>query len=191
MYFVCPLGVMKTEERHFAEACARQFLDVANQWGITDKTSTIGTDSAPNMVAAGRILPFEHVPCVAHVVQRAVVMSLRDGGFDGALAKCRKVFGHFKHSPANSDELNAQQASLGQDQEQLVQDVPTRWNSTLEMIKRVRRNRDALHTTLSQQKHNLALPTNAEFEKLANLENCWSHAGMVYKDSVFMNWHIS
>ncbi|CAL8234246.1 unnamed protein product [Boreogadus saida] len=24
------LGVMKTEERHFAEACARQFLDVAD-----------------------------------------------------------------------------------------------------------------------------------------------------------------
>ncbi|KAJ7995640.1 hypothetical protein DPEC_G00246680 [Dallia pectoralis] len=93
-----------------------------------------------------------------------------DGGFDGALAKCRKVVGHFKHSPANSDELNVQQASLGQVQESLVQDVPTRWNSTLEMIKRVMRNRDALHTTLSKQKHNLALPTNAEYEKLAKLE---------------------
>ncbi|XP_048014184.1 E3 SUMO-protein ligase ZBED1 [Megalobrama amblycephala] len=150
------LGVMKTEERHFAEACARQFLDVANQWGIADKISTIGTDSAPNMVAAGRILTFEHLPCVAHVVQRAIVMSLREGGFDGALAKCH--------------ELNVQQASLGQVQEPLVQDVPTRWNSTLEMIKRVRRKRDALHTTLSQQKHNLALPTNAEYEKLAKLE---------------------
>lgn len=161
---------MKTEERHFAEACARQFLDVANQWGIADKISTIGTDSAPNMVAAGRILPFEHLPCVAHVVQRAIVMSLREGGFDGALAKCREVVGHFKHSPANSDELNVQQVSLGQVQEPLVQDVPTRWNSTLEMIKRVRRNRDALHTTLSQQKHNLALPTNAEYEKLVKLE---------------------
>ncbi|RXN04083.1 zinc finger BED domain-containing 1-like protein [Labeo rohita] len=30
-------SVMKTEERHFAEACARQFLDVANQWGIAEK----------------------------------------------------------------------------------------------------------------------------------------------------------
>ncbi|KAJ7983462.1 hypothetical protein DPEC_G00378150 [Dallia pectoralis] len=38
------------------------------------------------------------------------------------------------------------------------------------MIKRVMRNRDALHTTLSKQKHNLALPTNAEYEKLAKLE---------------------
>ncbi|XP_054592038.2 E3 SUMO-protein ligase ZBED1-like [Nothobranchius furzeri] len=164
------LGVMKTEERQFADACARQFLDVANQWGIAAKTSTIGTDSARNMVAAGRILPFEHLPCVAHVIQRAIVVSLRESGFDGILVKCRKVVGHFKHSPANLDELNAQQASLGQEQEQLVQDVPTRWNSTLEMVKRVRRNRDALHTTLSQQKHNLALPTNAEYEKLAKLE---------------------
>uniref|UniRef100_A0AAV2KZQ0 HAT C-terminal dimerisation domain-containing protein n=1 Tax=Knipowitschia caucasica TaxID=637954 RepID=A0AAV2KZQ0_KNICA len=91
------------------------------------------------------------------------------GGFDGALAKCRKVVGHFKHSPANSDELNVQQASLGQVQEPLVQDVSTRWNSTLEMLQRVRRNRDALHTVLSQQKQNLALPTNAEYEKLAKL----------------------
>ena len=161
---------MKTEERHFAEACARQFLDVANQWGIADKITTIGTDSAPNMVAAGRILPFEHLPCVAHVVQRSIVMSLRESDFNDALAKCRKVVGHFKHSPANLAELNVQQASLGQVQEQLVQDVPTRWNSTFEMIKRVRRNRDALHTTLSQQKHDLALPTNAEYEKLAKLE---------------------
>nr|XP_055037062.1 E3 SUMO-protein ligase ZBED1-like [Misgurnus anguillicaudatus] len=139
------LGVMNTEEHHFAEACARQFLDVANQWGIADKISTIGTDSAPNMVAAGRILPFEHLPCVAHVVQRAILMSLWEGGFDGVLAKCRKVVGHFKHSPANTDELNVQQASLGQVQE--PQDVPTRWNST-----------------------RLGLIIYAEYEKLAKLE---------------------
>lgn len=76
------LGVMETEERQFAEACARQFLDVANQWGIADKISTIGTDSTPNSVAAGRILPFEHLHCVARVVQRAIVMSFLEGCFD-------------------------------------------------------------------------------------------------------------
>ena len=104
--------MIKTEERHFADACARQFLSVANQWAIQDKITTVGTDSAPNMIAAGRILPFEHLPCIAHLVQRAVVMSLRDGGFDAVLGKCRKVVGHFKHSPANTDELHAHQASL-------------------------------------------------------------------------------
>ena len=79
------LGVVKTEERHLAEACARQFLDVAKEWGITDRVITIGTDSARNMVAAASSLPFEHMPCVAHIIQRTITVSLRDSGFDGAL----------------------------------------------------------------------------------------------------------
>ena len=161
---------MKTEERHFAEACARQFLSVAREWGIEDKITTIGTDSAPNMLAAGRILPFQHVPCVAHLIQRAIVMALRDSGFDVALAKFRKVVGHFKHSPANCDELHAEQASLQLPEEPLVQDVPTRWNSTLEMIKSVRLNREPLQATLAKQKHSLSLPTAAEYEKMERLE---------------------
>ena len=99
---------------HFAEECARQFLDVAKEWGITDRVITIGTDSARNMVAAARSLPFEHMPCVAHIIQRTITVSLRDSGFDGALAKCRKIVGHFKHSPVNTAELKVQQASHGQ-----------------------------------------------------------------------------
>src|SRR4029434_10244236 len=34
------LTCMKTEERHFAEACAKQFLTVASNWAIEDKTTT-------------------------------------------------------------------------------------------------------------------------------------------------------
>ena len=97
-------------------------------------------------------------------------MSLRESGFDVVLAKCRKVVGHFKHSPSNTDELNIQQVSHEQEQESLVQDVATRWNSTLEMVKSIRRNRGPLHATLAQQRHTLALPTDAEYEKLAKLE---------------------
>ncbi|KAK0146221.1 Zinc finger MYM-type protein 1 [Merluccius polli] len=55
--------MLKTEERHFAEACASQLLQVANEWEITGKVTTIGTDSARNMIAAARSLPFEHLPC--------------------------------------------------------------------------------------------------------------------------------
>ena len=50
------LTCMKTEERHFAEACAQQFQTVASNWAIEDKTTTIGTDSARNMIAAARLL---------------------------------------------------------------------------------------------------------------------------------------
>src|SRR4029434_10987573 len=41
---------MKTEERHLAGACAQQFQTVASNWAIEDKTTTIGKDSARNMI---------------------------------------------------------------------------------------------------------------------------------------------
>ena len=164
------LGVLKTEQRHFANACADQFLQVANDWNIVDKVCTLGTDSAHNMVAAARILPYQHLPCVAHGIQRVITVAFREGGFEVPLAKCRKIVGHFKHSPANTEELRAQQVAHGLKEESLAQDVPTRWNSTLEMIKRMQNNKDPIKITLAQQKHQLTLLTTAEYDKLAKLE---------------------
>ncbi|KAL3983475.1 transcription elongation factor SPT4 [Sarotherodon galilaeus] len=103
------LTVMKTEEQHFADTCAEHFMQVARQWGIEHKVSTLTTDSAHNMVAVARQLPFEHMPCVAHSLHRAITVSLQNSPFNSALAKCRKVIGHFKHSPPNALELEQQQ----------------------------------------------------------------------------------
>ncbi|XDV38559.1 hypothetical protein PO909_007933 [Leuciscus waleckii] len=164
------LTILKTEERHFAEACKEQFLSVARKWDIEGKTTTIGTDSARNMVAAIRLTRYEHMNGVAHMVQRSVTVSLADSGFVNALVKARKVVGHFKHSPANAAELQAQQVSLGKKQEPLIQDVPTRWNLTLEMVKRVSRNKEAVIAALDNQEHKLVLPTAAEWDKLQRLE---------------------
>lgn len=122
------------------------------------------------MVAAIRLTRYEHMNCVAHMVQISVTVSLADSGFVNALAKARKVVGHFKHSPANAAELQAQQVSLGKKQEPLMKDVPTRWNSTLEMVKRVSRNKEAVIAALDNQEHKLVLPTAAEWDKLQRLE---------------------
>ncbi|KAL0178787.1 hypothetical protein M9458_027681, partial [Cirrhinus mrigala] len=164
------LTILKTEERHFAEACKEQFLSVARKWDIEGKTTTIGTDSARNMVAAIRLTRYEHMNCVAHMLQRSVTVSLADSGFVNALVKARKVVGHFKHSPANAVELQAQQVSLGKKQEPLIQDVPTRWNSTLEMVKCLSSNKEAVIAALDNQEHKLVLPTAAEWDKLQRLE---------------------
>ncbi|CAB1431295.1 unnamed protein product [Pleuronectes platessa] len=63
------------------------------------------------------------MPCIAH--------SVHPSPFDSGLAKCRRVVGHFKHSPANQAELEQQQVTH-QKKESLAQEVSTRWNSTLE-----------------------------------------------------------
>ncbi|KAF0046375.1 hypothetical protein F2P81_000008 [Scophthalmus maximus] len=70
----------------------------------------------------------------------------------------------------NAAELQAQQAALGQQQEPLIQDVPTRWNSTVEMAKRLNRNQAAKKATLDQQHHKLVMLTPAEWNKLQRLE---------------------
>lgn len=164
------LTVMKTEERHHAATCAEHFMDVAKQWNIERKVSTLSTDSARNMIAATRHLPFEHLPCIAHSIQRTVTVSLQNSAFDGALSKCRKVVGHFKHSPPNTSDLEKQQAAHGLKTESLLQDVPTRWNSTLEMVKRLQRHQEPVKDALALHKSSVAMPTKAELEKLQKLE---------------------
>ena len=80
------LGAMKTETRHFADKVAEQFLKVANDWGIANKMTTIDTDSTANMKAAMRALPYEHIACNAHILQRTITVCLDDNGVVSVLA---------------------------------------------------------------------------------------------------------
>uniref|UniRef100_A0A3B3Q6P6 HAT C-terminal dimerisation domain-containing protein n=1 Tax=Paramormyrops kingsleyae TaxID=1676925 RepID=A0A3B3Q6P6_9TELE len=165
------LTVLKSVTRHYSDACAEQFLTVADDWGIQEKVTTVRTDSARNMVAVARKLPFHHMPCAAHILQRTITVCLSDSGFADTMTKCRKIVAHFKHSPANTEELHQQQISLGQQKDQLIQDVSTRWNSSLDMITRLLRNEEAVKTTLAQQKHKLVMLTASEWDKLHKLQN--------------------
>lgn len=160
----------RNQTNQFADKCAKQFLEVANDWGIENKISIIGTDSAAKMLAAMRALPYKHIICNAHILQRTITVCLDGSGFIGVLAKCCKIVGHFKQSPESTTELNQQQVALGQKSE-LIQDVPTRWNSTLAMVSCLLRNREAVQATLDQQNnHRLVMPTEAEWGKLQRLE---------------------
>lgn len=64
------------------------------------------------------------------------------------LIKCRKLVGHFKHSPANAAELQQEQVQTRQDPVALIQDVPIGWNSTLNMITWLQSNKDTLRAAL-------------------------------------------
>ncbi|XP_034057937.1 zinc finger BED domain-containing protein 1-like [Gymnodraco acuticeps] len=164
------LTIQKTTTRHFAENVAEDFESVAEAWEVTLKVTTIGTDCARTMIAAMRLLTFQHMPCVAHVLQRTITVCLADSGFTGTLARCRKIEGHFKHSPSNTEELHKEQTELEQDKEPLIQDVSTRWNSTLFMISRLLKNQEAVKATLAKQKHKLTMLTTAEWDRLQRLE---------------------
>ncbi|RVE67765.1 hypothetical protein OJAV_G00085120 [Oryzias javanicus] len=74
-------------------------------------------------------------------------------------------------NPARTAQLNQQQAAPRKPCERLLQDEPTRWNSTLGMISRLLQNREAVRAALEQQNNNRpVVPTEAEWEELQRLE---------------------
>ena len=76
--------------------------------------------------------------CFAHILQLIIhdgVLTQR--AVTDVLANCRKIVGHFKHSPLAYCRLKEIQQSLEIPQQHLKQDEPTRWNSTLYMLQSV------------------------------------------------------
>lgn len=95
------------------------------------------------MVAALRLLSFEHLPCTAHILKQTVMVSFHGSGFENVLAKCRKIVGRFKRSPSTAQELSEQQTACGQKQDSRVQDITTKWNSSLKRVKRIQQNKSS------------------------------------------------
>ena len=84
-------------------------------------------------------------------------------GVKNVLARAKKVVEHFNHSRLDSEELKVKQKQLDLPPHCLIQDVVTRWNSTLDMASRLceqqaaiaavlHGKRDLYHLELSPQK---------------------------------------
>lgn len=114
------LAVKKTAERHTAENVAAHIMEVVTEWAIGSKITTIGTDSARNMIAAAAKLDWSHIPCTAHSLQLSINKGIKAAEIDPVLAKARKLVGHFKHSPISTGELNDEQVRRGLPKESLV-----------------------------------------------------------------------
>ena len=95
------------------------------------KVHAILRDNASNMKKAMRDLGVSSLGCFSHMIQLVVhdgLLSQRS--VSDALASGRKIIGHFKHSPLATSRLETVQTGLGMPVKRLIQDVPTRWNST-------------------------------------------------------------
>ena len=140
------LACVHVVERHFPVNVAELYKQFANDWDITKKIQVIVTDNARNMVSAVNQTGFSHIPCLAHSLQLSVLHGFKAADTEVLFVKCRKVIGHFKHSPANTTELqNCSDSPL----RKLQQDVPTRWNSVFEMLQSLLRAREALTLYIS------------------------------------------
>ena len=102
------LQVMPLEESHTGEYMAGKYLEMLAEWEIKhDRVHLVLHDNAANMAKAMRDASLTSLGCFAHTLQRVVhdgVLSLRV--VMDALAVCRKIVGHFKHSSTAYGHLN-------------------------------------------------------------------------------------
>ncbi|KAJ8886714.1 hypothetical protein PR048_012926 [Dryococelus australis] len=143
---------------------------------------SIVRDSGRNIAAGLKMSPFQHTSCLAHTLQLVV----KDAVLTNKIVvninfTCHKLVGHFKHSAHATKVLKSSQNTAGVSQHMLIQEEPTRWNTTLHMLKR-----------LHEQKRALLL-ANAEL-KLTELSNTqWTLIQNIFPIDVFdsVTNHIS
>ena len=102
-------------------------------------------DNAANYVAGLRDANIPNFGCLAHMLQ----LIINDGvlvqrSVQELLGVARKLVGHYKHSNVSFQVLKQMQAQLGLPQQSLIQDEPTRWNSSFYMLQQLIEQRTAI-----------------------------------------------
>lgn len=151
-------GVLETaifKGSHTAEKLAECTQQVVQRFGIKrEQVVAVSHDEAANMVAAARILTeeesWESNVCMAHRLQTAIRHGLDLDVVSKLLARGRRLVSHFKHSCIAAEALESKQTQLNASQTPLkvIQDVPTRWNSSFYMLRRLLQLRVALIAVL-------------------------------------------
>ncbi|UYV62162.1 hypothetical protein LAZ67_1008072 [Cordylochernes scorpioides] len=130
-------------QKHTAENISSWILGVTKKFKLDFKTVAVVTDKA-----AIKTLGLPHLSCFAHslnlVVQRSINESIKS-----AVDKVKYIVQFFKQSSHAMAKLREMQANLSTKPLKLKQDVPTRWNSTYEMLDRIMKNREPVISVLA------------------------------------------
>ena len=150
---------------HTGDQIRMKFEEMFNTWKIKeDQIHLVLRDNGSNMVKALTDASLPHYGCFAHTLQLVV----HDGVLShiaviDILSSCRKIVGHFRYSCLAYSRLRVIQENLGLPQHRLMQDEPTRWNSSPYMLQRILEQKMALtayateHTIIQLTSHQLEL----------------------------------
>ncbi|CAD6216497.1 GSCOCG00011341001-RA-CDS [Cotesia congregata] len=178
------LGVKELQERHTAENIAKALKSMLEAWKIDiKKVVAVVTDNGSNMVKAVNDLfgSAKGVRCFAHSLN-LVMQELIDKSpeITEIVNKVKKIVTFFK-SPTAAAELKKIQADAEQTL-RLIQNVPTRWNSTFYMLDRFLNIIDYVVSLLIKLDHAPPCLTGQEILSLIELVNILRPAEIVTKN---------
>lgn len=149
------LTTMPLEDRHTATNIAKWLEEAATKFQIPfEKVKAVVHDNGANVVAAAKILKERHgwasVRCAGHTLNLVVQNSLKNNKtISSCVATARCLVEHFKKSELACTKLKEKQEQMSVQQHMLIQDVSTRWNSTLHMLSRLLEQRWPVTAALS------------------------------------------
>ena len=117
-------------------AIASKVEAMLEEWQIPlTKCHTVITDNGANMVNGIELVDISRGPCFLHMLQLAIqdgIMSQRS--VSDMIARSKRVVTYFNHSALACDRLTKIQEDLNLPKKKLIQNVPTRWNSTFYLL---------------------------------------------------------
>lgn len=144
----CLIECSEFSNRHTSRNIAAWVNEVLERFAIRNKICAVITDNAANMKAAVTELTLRHLGCFAHTLNLVVTDAI-SASIGAKLDKAKSIVQYFKRSSSALAKLREMQTSLNKDQLKLKQDVPTRWNSTFDMLERLMKNKEPLVSTLA------------------------------------------
>jgi hypothetical protein len=167
------LGVFELNERHTAAYLEEKLNNIFAEWEIkNEKVTAVISDGARNITKSVETIfgKRRHLHCFAHqlnlVVERAL---LHHDDVKLLIKKVKDIVTWFKKSNNASDELRKHQEQ--NNPKKLIQEVPTRWNSTYHMIVRFLELREVVNQIINRHPTAPVMVTAREILDLIEIQN--------------------
>ena len=100
-------------EAHTASNIATELEAVLDEWDLSSlNIGAVVTDNGSNIVRAVNDLGWMNFNCFSHTLQLAVIEGTSTPEISKSLGRCRRLAGHFHHSPKSTDLLKQKQLDL-------------------------------------------------------------------------------
>ncbi len=148
-------------DSHTAVNIVQELEEILQDWNLS--MDAITTDNGSIIVMAADLAECTRVPCFSHCLNPAVEKACKIREITKALARCRRLVTHFSHSSKAVYVLKQKQEDLHHPIKNLIQDVSTRWNSS---ISRIIEQQQPLCAALLQLKRTDLMPSDDEFSSM-------------------------
>lgn len=145
------LQTRRMDESHTSENLSKILTSAISEWNLQryEQNPSLTSDNASNIVNAAKQAELSpHVGCVAHTINLATQRGLKVSQMDRLLGRIRRIASFFHRSTTAMAVLKSKQSLLELPQHKLINDVPTRWNSSYDMVQQFLEQQTAIEAVL-------------------------------------------